>query len=309
MRGHDTNRQNQIHRVRSRRRVKLRTKKRHLKRKESDPVWKSAANYGRLVCRSALLLPSPRPSRLSSSAHARLLDHHNQHNHHSFKTWWPTWWLTWLPTRWSTWWLTWRLSSSEKRTCSIARPTQPPGTVHAVDGVLCYLCLFIQIEKRYYPLFLEIRTYVQPPPPPVYDHIFRCVCINKHPILDTCVLAHKMCVFPSFTTNITGKQMVDGGDLQCFRFGRGYRSIMCIELHIFVFSYEEIPSSMILNYLLCREMYWQTVNIDAIQAFLVFGKIPSMVNPPTPVVLRWSLNLNLLWIVKLPFQISPPCRI
>ena len=174
--------------------MKLRTKKRHLKRKESDPVWKSAANYGRLVCRSALLLPSPRPSRLSSSAHARLLDQHNHHNHHSFKTWWPTWWLTWLPTRWSTWWLTWRLSSSEKRTCSIARPTPPPGTVRAVDNVLCYLCLFIQIEKRYYPLFLGIRTYVQKPP--VCDHIFRCVCINKHPILDTRVLAHKMCVFP-----------------------------------------------------------------------------------------------------------------
>ena len=75
------------------------------------------------------------------------------------------------------------------RACSIARPTQPPGTVHAVDGVLCYQCLFIQIEKRYYPSFLEFRRYVQPP---VCDHTFRCVCINKHPILDTCVLAHKM---------------------------------------------------------------------------------------------------------------------
>ena len=109
-------------------------------------------------------------------------------------------------------------------------------------GWCTLLSVFIHTDrKKYYPLFLGIRTYVQKPP--VCDHIFRCVCINKHPILDTCVLAHKMCVFPSFTTNITGKQMVDGGDLQCFRFGRGYRAIMCIELHIFVFRMKKFPAA------------------------------------------------------------------
>ena len=69
IRDHDTNRQNQIHRV-SRGGEgdgNLGRKKRHLKRKESDPVWKSAANYWLVVAAVPCCCRPEAAPRLSST--------------------------------------------------------------------------------------------------------------------------------------------------------------------------------------------------------------------------------------------------